>query len=89
MLEVHAAIADAIAEGQADEAEQLMREHMQQYADWVHTLHPACWTRHRLAVDGRARPGGRLAQRPRHTGARFSVKARAPSWASSDARTGA
>ncbi len=40
VLEVHAAIADAIAEGQADEAERLMREHMQEYADWVHKRNP-------------------------------------------------
>jgi DNA-binding FadR family transcriptional regulator len=41
VLAVHAAIAEAIADGKADDAERLMREHMQQYADWVHTLHPS------------------------------------------------
>ncbi len=41
VLAVHAAIADAIANGKADDAEQLMREHMQQYADWVQTLYPS------------------------------------------------
>ncbi|RBY83701.1 FadR family transcriptional regulator [Geodermatophilus sp. TF02-6] len=40
VLEVHAAIADAIAEGEAERAERLMREHMQEYADWVHQQHP-------------------------------------------------
>lgn len=41
VLAVHAAIATAIAEGQAEKAERLMREHMQQYADWVHARHPS------------------------------------------------
>lgn len=40
VLAVHAAIADAIADGRAEDAETLMREHMQQYADWVHIRHP-------------------------------------------------
>jgi len=40
VLAVHSAIADAIADGRADDAEKLMREHMQQYADWVQNLHP-------------------------------------------------
>lgn len=40
VLEVHAAIADAIADGKADESERLMREHMQEYADWVHQRNP-------------------------------------------------
>ncbi len=40
VLEVHTAIADAIAEGEADAAEKLMREHMQEYADWVYAGHP-------------------------------------------------
>lgn len=40
VLTVHAAIADAIANGNADEAERLMVLHMQQYADWVQSLHP-------------------------------------------------
>lgn len=40
VLEVHAAIARAIADGKADKAEKLMREHMQEYADWVRQLHP-------------------------------------------------
>jgi DNA-binding FadR family transcriptional regulator len=35
VLAVHAAIAKAIAGGKADRAERLMRDHMQQYADWV------------------------------------------------------
>jgi len=40
VLEVHSAIAAAIAEGDADAAERLMREHMQEYADWVTQRHP-------------------------------------------------
>jgi DNA-binding FadR family transcriptional regulator len=40
VLEVHTAIADAIARGDADDAEKLMREHMQEYADWVSSGHP-------------------------------------------------
>jgi GntR family transcriptional repressor for pyruvate dehydrogenase complex len=40
VLEVHAAIARAIAEGDADAAERQMREHMQEYADWVTQRHP-------------------------------------------------
>lgn len=40
VLEVHAAIAGAIAQGDANEAEQLMRQHMQEYADWVNERHP-------------------------------------------------
>lgn len=40
VLAVHATIAEAIAAGRAEEAERLMREHMQQYADWVHERHP-------------------------------------------------
>lgn len=40
VLDVHAAIADAIAAGNADEAERLMHEHMQEYADWVHQRSP-------------------------------------------------
>ncbi len=40
VLEVHAAIADAIAAGEAEAAEKLMREHMQEYADWVYSGHP-------------------------------------------------
>jgi DNA-binding FadR family transcriptional regulator len=40
VLEVHAAISQAIAAGRSDEAERLMREHMQEYADWVLQRHP-------------------------------------------------
>lgn len=40
VLEVHTAIAAAIAGGDADAAERLMREHMQEYADWVDQRHP-------------------------------------------------
>jgi GntR family transcriptional repressor for pyruvate dehydrogenase complex len=40
VLEVHSAIADAIARGEADAAEKLMREHMQEYADWVEQRQP-------------------------------------------------
>jgi DNA-binding FadR family transcriptional regulator len=40
VLEVHAAISQAIAAGRSDEAERLMREHMQEYADWVRARHP-------------------------------------------------
>lgn len=40
VLEVHARIAEAIADGQADQAERLMYEHMLQYADWVRARHP-------------------------------------------------
>jgi DNA-binding FadR family transcriptional regulator len=40
VLEVHTAIADAIAQGDEDGAERLMREHMQEYADWVDQGHP-------------------------------------------------
>jgi GntR family transcriptional repressor for pyruvate dehydrogenase complex len=40
VLEVHAAIADAISAGRVDEAESLMRDHMQEYADWVRQRHP-------------------------------------------------
>jgi GntR family transcriptional regulator, transcriptional repressor for pyruvate dehydrogenase complex len=40
VLEVHQAIADAIAVGDADRAERLMRDHMQQYADWLRRGHP-------------------------------------------------
>jgi DNA-binding FadR family transcriptional regulator len=40
VLEVHAAVAAAIAQGDADAAERLMREHMQEYADWVLQRHP-------------------------------------------------
>jgi GntR family transcriptional repressor for pyruvate dehydrogenase complex len=40
VLEVHRAIADAIAVGDADRAEQLMREHMQRYADRLRQRHP-------------------------------------------------
>jgi GntR family transcriptional repressor for pyruvate dehydrogenase complex len=40
VLEVHTAIGDAIARGEADAAEKLMREHMQEYADWVYSGHP-------------------------------------------------
>ena len=40
VLVVHTAIADAIGRGDADAAEKLMREHMQQYADWVEQRHP-------------------------------------------------
>jgi DNA-binding FadR family transcriptional regulator len=40
VLEVHAAIAEAIAEGDAEAAERLMRDHMQEYADWVRQRHP-------------------------------------------------
>ncbi|SEO54559.1 FadR/GntR family transcriptional regulator [Trujillonella endophytica] len=40
VLEVHTAIADAISSGDADAAEKLMREHMQEYADWVEQRHP-------------------------------------------------
>ena len=40
VLEVHSAIVRAIGDGKVDEAERLMREHMQEYADWVRTLHP-------------------------------------------------
>jgi DNA-binding FadR family transcriptional regulator len=40
VLEVHSAIARAIANGNATRAERLMREHMQQYADWVRARHP-------------------------------------------------
>jgi DNA-binding FadR family transcriptional regulator len=40
VLEVHAGIAEAIAEGRVDEAESLMHDHMQEYADWVRARHP-------------------------------------------------
>jgi GntR family transcriptional repressor for pyruvate dehydrogenase complex len=40
VLEVHAAVAAAIARGDAEEAEKLMRQHMQEYADWVELRHP-------------------------------------------------
>jgi GntR family transcriptional regulator, transcriptional repressor for pyruvate dehydrogenase complex len=40
VLEVHIAIAEAIAAGRAEEAERLMREHMQEYADWVRRRRP-------------------------------------------------
>jgi GntR family transcriptional repressor for pyruvate dehydrogenase complex len=40
VLEVHRAIADAIAAGDAATAERSMREHMQEYADWVRDRHP-------------------------------------------------
>lgn len=40
VLEVHSAIEQAISHGQATKAERLMREHMQQYADWVRERHP-------------------------------------------------
>jgi GntR family transcriptional regulator, transcriptional repressor for pyruvate dehydrogenase complex len=40
VFEVHQAIAEAIAAGKADIAEQTMREHMQEYADWVRDRHP-------------------------------------------------
>ncbi|MGY1743536.1 MULTISPECIES: FadR/GntR family transcriptional regulator [unclassified Blastococcus] len=40
VLEVHAGIAEAIARGDADAAEKLMREHMQEYADWVEQRQP-------------------------------------------------
>ncbi len=40
VLTVHARIAEAIAEGRAEEAQRLMHEHMQQYADWVRVRHP-------------------------------------------------
>ncbi|MFV2178066.1 FadR/GntR family transcriptional regulator [Actinomadura sp. LOL_016] len=40
VLEVHVGIAEAIAEGRADDAERLMRDHMKQYADWVHRRRP-------------------------------------------------
>lgn len=40
VLEVHTAIGAAIAEGRPAEAERLMREHMQEYANWVRLRHP-------------------------------------------------
>ena len=40
VLEVHTDIADAIARGDAEAAEKHMREHMQEYADWVYSGHP-------------------------------------------------
>ncbi|UOY03616.1 FadR/GntR family transcriptional regulator [Blastococcus sp. PRF04-17] len=40
VLEVHRAIADAIASGDADVAERTMRDHMQEYANWVRDRHP-------------------------------------------------
>jgi len=40
VLEVHSAIERAIAGGKTARAERLMREHMQQYADWVRERHP-------------------------------------------------
>ncbi|RFU19538.1 FadR/GntR family transcriptional regulator [Geodermatophilus marinus] len=40
VLEVHAAIAQAIADGDAEAAERLMHDHMQEYADWVRKKHP-------------------------------------------------
>ncbi|MGY1722245.1 FadR/GntR family transcriptional regulator [Blastococcus sp. SYSU DS0533] len=40
VLEVHAAIAEAIERGEAAEAERLMRDHMSEYADWVRQRHP-------------------------------------------------
>jgi DNA-binding FadR family transcriptional regulator len=40
VLEAHEAIAEAIAAGKSDVAEQAMREHMQEYADWVRDRHP-------------------------------------------------
>jgi GntR family transcriptional repressor for pyruvate dehydrogenase complex len=39
--DAHAAIAKAIGEGDADEAEQLMRDHMQEYATYVRRRQPA------------------------------------------------
>jgi len=41
VLAVHAIIAEAISAGWAQKAERLMREHMQEYADWVHARHPS------------------------------------------------
>lgn len=40
VLQVHQEIAQAIAEGRADEAERLMREHMEDYADYVRKRYP-------------------------------------------------
>jgi GntR family transcriptional regulator, transcriptional repressor for pyruvate dehydrogenase complex len=40
VLSVHEDIAEAISEGRADDAEKLMREHMQEYADYVRRRHP-------------------------------------------------
>jgi DNA-binding FadR family transcriptional regulator len=39
--EVHASIAQAVADGEADRAEQLMRDHMQRYADYLRRRYPA------------------------------------------------
>jgi len=39
-LNTHRAIAEAIAEGRSQEAESLMREHMQAYADYVRRRNP-------------------------------------------------
>jgi GntR family transcriptional repressor for pyruvate dehydrogenase complex len=40
VLAVHEEIAQAITEGRADDAEKLMRGHMQDYADYVRKRHP-------------------------------------------------
>ncbi len=40
VLNTHRAIAEAIAEGRSQEAESLMREHMQAYADYVRRRNP-------------------------------------------------
>ena len=37
---MHTATAGAMGSGDADAAEKLMREHMQEYADWVYSGHP-------------------------------------------------
>jgi DNA-binding FadR family transcriptional regulator len=41
VVKAHRLIAEAIASGEAAEAERLMREHMMQYADYVAKRHPA------------------------------------------------
>lgn len=41
VVQAHDAIAKAIAAGDGDEAEQLMRDHMVEYVHYVQTLHPA------------------------------------------------
>jgi GntR family transcriptional regulator, transcriptional repressor for pyruvate dehydrogenase complex len=43
VFSAHAAIAQAIADGDADRAEKLMREHMEQYARYAKRRHPALW----------------------------------------------
>jgi len=43
VVDAHAAIANAIARGQAAHAERLMRDHMIEYAEYVRRGHPALW----------------------------------------------